>query len=58
VRKCPNSGLLLVADRLLERDRRLRAPADLLDLLRRQLDVEPDLERGRLAPELGAELAL
>src|SRR5437764_9833779 len=35
--------LLVVADRLLQRDRRLRAAADLLDLVRRQLDLARDL---------------
>src|SRR5436190_11374025 len=50
--------LLLVADRLLQRDRRLRAAADPLDLLRRQLDLAGDLGGGRLTPELGAQLAL
>src|SRR4051812_28749103 len=54
----PELRLLLVADRLLQRDRRLRAAADLLDLVRGQLDVDPDLERGRLATELGAQLPL
>ena len=50
--------LLLVADGLLERDRRLRAPHDLLDLLERQVEIARDLERQRLAAELGAQLAL
>src|SRR5262249_20992259 len=54
----PELRLLLVADRLLERHRRLRAAADLLHLVRRQLDVDRNLDRGRLAAELGAELAL
>src|SRR2546430_3396167 len=54
----PELGLLLVADRLLQRDRRLRAAADLLDLVRVQLDVQADLPRERLAPELGAQLPL
>src|SRR3954470_17504874 len=50
--------LLLVSDRLLQRDRRLRAAADLLHLVRRQVEIERDLGRRRLAAELGAELAL
>src|SRR5919198_3190513 len=54
----PELRLLLVAHRLLQRDRRLRAAADLLDLVRLELDVEPDLERGRLPPELGPQLPL
>src|SRR5918995_4217772 len=41
-------GLLLVADGLLERDRRLRAAADLLDLVGRQLELLADLVRHRL----------
>src|ERR671936_340578 len=41
-------GLVLVADGLLERDRRLRAAADLLDLVDAQLEIAPDLGRGRL----------
>jgi hypothetical protein len=51
-------GLLLVADRLLERDRRLRGALDRVDLL----GVDPgdlgDLLVGGLAAELGDELAL
>src|SRR4029077_6128314 len=50
--------LLLVADRLLERDRCLRAPLDLLHLLHRKVEVDGDLERRGLARELGTELAL
>ena len=50
--------LLLVADRLLERDRRLRGAHDLLDLVEREVDVPRDLERQRLAAELAAQLAL
>src|SRR5436309_6296726 len=50
-------GLLLVADRLLERHRRLRGALDRVDLL----GVDPgdvgDLLRRRLAAELGDELA-
>ena len=37
--------LLLVADRLLERDRRLRRAQDLLDLVERQVEVARDLDR-------------
>src|SRR5690349_9710043 len=51
-------GLLLVADRLLERDRRLGGALDRVDLL----GIDPgdlgDLLRRRLAAELGDELAL
>ena len=54
----PELGLLLVADRLLERDGRLRAAADLLDLVVAEIDLARDLGRRRLAPELGAQLAL
>ena len=50
--------LVVVADGLLERDRHLRAAADLLDLVRRHLDVARDLLDRRLATELGAELPL
>src|SRR5262249_9756219 len=51
-------GLLLVADRLLERDRCLGAAADLLDLVDREVEIERDLGGVRLARELRAELAL
>src|SRR6266567_2419356 len=51
-------GFLLVADRFLQRDRSLRGAADLLDLLEGELDVAGDFRGGRLAPELGAQLAL
>src|SRR5690242_18521816 len=50
--------LLLVADRLLERDGRLRRAQDLLDLVEREVDVARDLGRQRLAAELTTELAL
>src|SRR5690242_4847593 len=50
--------LVLVADRLLERDGRLRAAADVLDLVRAEVEVLADLGGRRLAAELGAELAL
>ncbi len=50
--------LVVVADRLLERDGNLRATPDLLDLVRRHLDVARDLVHERLATELGAELPL
>src|SRR5690349_24425591 len=48
--------LVLVADRLLERDGRLRAAADVLDLVRAEVEVLADLGGRRLAAELGAEL--
>ncbi len=51
-------GLVVVADGLLERDRHLRATTNLLDLVRRHLDVARDLVDRRLPTELGAELAL
>src|SRR5439155_698519 len=44
--------LVLVAHRLLERDRRLRAAADVLDLLGAELEVLADLRGARLAAEL------
>src|SRR3954451_308626 len=46
---------LLVADRLLQRDGRLRRPPDLLDVLGAEVELESDLLRGRLAAALGAE---
>src|SRR5947207_4248771 len=46
----PELRLLLVSDGLLQGDGRLRAPADLLDLVRRQLDVTSDLHGRRLPP--------
>src|ERR687884_2275532 len=54
----PELRLLLVADRLLERDGRLRAAADLLHLVGAKVEVAADLARGRLPPELGAQLPL
>src|SRR4051794_3986343 len=51
-------GLLLVADRLLERDRRLRGALDRVDLLRIDPRDLGDLLRRGLAPELRDELAL
>src|SRR5215217_1967849 len=51
-------GLLLVADRLLERDRRLGRALDRLDLLRLDPGVLGDLLGGGLAAELRDELAL
>src|SRR4051794_5681355 len=51
-------GLLLVADRLLERHRRLRRALDRVDLLRLDAGGVRDLLGGRLATELGDELAL
>ena len=51
-------GLLLVADRLLERDRRLRRALDRVDLLGLDPGDLGDLLRGRLAAELGDQLAL
>jgi hypothetical protein len=41
-----------------ERDRRLRAPPDLLDLVGCELELASDLVRQRLAAELGAQLPL
>ena len=54
----PELGLLLVADRLLQRDRRLRAPLDVLDLVGLELELQGDLLDGRLAAELAEQLAL
>ncbi len=51
-------GLVVVADRLLERDRYLRRPPDLVDLVHRQLELLRDLLRCRLAALFGAQLAL
>src|SRR3954454_2842319 len=50
--------LLLVADRLLERDRRLRGTLDRVDLLRIDAGDFGDLLGGGLTAELGDELAL
>src|SRR4051812_941691 len=50
--------LLLVADRLLEADRRLRRALDRVDLLRVDARDVGDLLGGRLAAQLGDELAL
>src|SRR3954447_9282062 len=50
--------LLLVADRLLERDRRLRGALDRVDLLRIDAGDLGDLLRRGLTAELGDELAL
>src|SRR5436190_6504325 len=50
--------LVLVSDRLLERDRRLRAAPDVLDLLDRKVELLADLRGQRLAAELRAQLAL
>src|SRR5262245_38795766 len=54
----PELRLLVVADRLLQRDRKLRAAPDLLDLVGAQVELAADLERGRLTAELAAELPL
>src|SRR3954447_891337 len=54
----PELRLVLVSYRLFERHRRLRTAPNLLDLLRRELEVLRDLAGGRLTPELGAELPL
>src|SRR5438552_6173934 len=51
-------GLVLVADRLLERDRCLRAAADVFHLVGCEVEVLADLGGRRLAAELGAELSL
>src|ERR671910_1846874 len=50
--------LLLVADRLLERDGRLRGALDRVDLLGLDPGHLGDLIRGRLAAELGDQLSL
>src|SRR3954454_16763568 len=50
--------LLLVADRLLQRHRRLGGALDLVDLLRVDAGDIGDLLGGRLAAQLGDELAL
>ena len=54
----PELGLFVIADGLLQRDGNLGAAADLLHLVGRELELAGDLARGRLAAELGAELAL
>src|SRR5579872_5763252 len=54
----PELRFLLVADRLLERDRRLRRALDRVDLFGIDAGHGRDLLRRRLAPELGHELAL
>src|SRR5439155_17876516 len=51
-------GLLLVADGLLERDRCLSGALDRVDLLRGDARGLGDLLGGRLAAQLGGELAL
>src|SRR6476661_6699196 len=53
----PELGLLLVADRLLERDRRLRRAADRLHLFDAHVELGRDLLVRGLAPALGAQLA-
>ena len=50
----PELGLVVVADRLLERDRDLRAAPDLLDLVRRHVEVARDLLGRRLAADARA----
>ena len=54
----PERGVLLLADRLLERDRELRHAQDLAHLLDVDLELLGDLLRERLAPEPLDELAL
>src|SRR6185295_19666478 len=51
-------GLLVLADRLLERDNRLGAAEDVLDLLRREAGRIAELLDGRLTAELADEHAL
>ena len=51
-------GLLVLADRLLERDRSLRHAQDLPHLVGRHAELARDLRRERLAAELLHELAL
>src|SRR3954453_21102605 len=52
----PELRLFLVADRLLERNRRLRRAADRFDLFDRHVEVVRDLLVRRLAAALGAQL--
>src|SRR5512146_2565010 len=54
----PELGLVLVADGLLEGDRRLRAAADVLHLVATQPEIDADLRRRGLAAELCAKLPL
>src|SRR5205085_1554448 len=54
----PELRLFLLADRLLERDRKLRHAQDLADLLGRDLELRRDLVWPRLAPEALHQLAL
>src|SRR5205085_6457719 len=54
----PELGLLLLADRLLQRDRQLRHAQDLPHLVRRHLELGRDLVRPGLAPEPLDELPL
>src|SRR3954469_6208663 len=51
-------GVLLLADRLLQRNRQLRHALDVLHLAHRALELRGDLLRHRLATELLHELAL
>src|SRR5712692_3569083 len=51
-------GLVLVADRLLQRYGRLGAAADVLDLVAAQLEIAADLRRARLAPQLRTQFPL
>src|SRR5262245_40143691 len=54
----PELRLLLVPHGLLQRNRRLSAPSNLLDLLAIDLQLARDLLRRRVVAELGEEFAL
>src|SRR3954452_1207512 len=51
----PEFGLALVADRALERDRRLRRAHDPLDLVDVEIDVRRDVGWCRVAAQLAAQ---
>ena len=58
MRKCPNSDSSSSPTGFSSETGQLRAAADLLDLVRGQVEVAPDLAGGRLAAELAAQLPL